>query len=280
MGLHPTARKLLASPFPILGAWLLAGVLAILIPLSKWKKQRKQWYNYYGQYVEYENNQRMYEEQQNQQNQYNNGNQYNNANQGNGNYDRDGRWIPSCSWWQVKCRQQRMYYMAANGDQNQNQIRFPNWYATIGGKLEEERRDREERGENPDSASGALKFVYTWTMIVFIALLVFGSVTLFQKKPLTPLIVVMLIVGQFALLQLILLGQGVIETEGREMEDSYYGWYGQLPILMVYTDWGYFLFTICFSALLTAKIFFDRHFLKDETEPVPAESEYKTMNSA
>lgn len=228
-----------------------------------------------GRYAEYENNQRMYEEQQNQQNQYNNGNQGN----GNGQYDRDGNWIPTCKWWQTKCRQQRMYYMSMNGDQNQ--IRFPNWYATIGGKLEEEGREREERGESPDEASGALKFIYTWTMIVFISMLVFGAVTIFQKKPVTPLIVVMLIIGQFALLQLILLGQGVIATEGREMEDSYYGWYGQLPVLMVYTDWGYFLFSIGFSVLLTAKILVDKYILKDETEPVTAEdSDYKNMNAA
>jgi hypothetical protein len=50
---------------------------------------------------------------------------------------------------------------------------------------------------------------------------------------------------------------------------------------MVYTDWGYFLFSIGFSILLTAKILVDKYILKDETEPVPTEeSNYKTMDAA
>ena len=85
---------------------------------------------------------------------------------------------------------------------------------------------------NADEASGAVKFVYVWTLLVFIGMLAFGGITIFQRKPLTPLIITMLIIGQFALMQLILLGQGVISTEGREMEDSVYGWYGQMAVLM------------------------------------------------
>jgi len=182
--------------------------------------------------VEYENAQKQYEEQQRQyeeqqQYQYNNGN-YNNGQQGN--YDRNGNYYPSCSWWQFKCRKQRFAYMQANGDENN--IAFPGWYAAIGGRTEEDRREREEVVGSADEAPGAVKFVYTWTLIVFIGMLIFGGITIFQRKPVTPLIVIMLIIGQFALMQLFLLGQGVIATEGREMEDSVYGWYGQLAVLM------------------------------------------------
>uniref|UniRef100_A0A7S3LB95 Uncharacterized protein n=1 Tax=Amphora coffeiformis TaxID=265554 RepID=A0A7S3LB95_9STRA len=277
--LNPSTRAFLASPFPILGAWVLGGILSIVVPLSKWKKQKNQWYNYYGRYVEYENNQRAYEEQQKQyqeqqQYQYNNNGNYNNRQQGN--YDRDGNWYPSCSWWQFKCRQQRMAYMQANGDNNN--IVFPSWYAAIGGRTEEDDREREEMEGSTDEASGAVKFVYTWTLIVFIGMLIFGGITIFQRKPVTPLIVIMLIIGQFCLMQLFLLGQGVIVTEGREMEDSVYGWYGQLAVLMVYSDWAYFLFSVCFSALLCVKIFVDKYVLKDETEPIAQESTYKNMN--
>ena len=157
--------------------------------------------------------------------------------------------------------------MQANGDNNN--IRFPNWYASIGGRTEEDQRGREEMGANADEASGALKFIYTWTLLVFLGMLLFGAVTIYKRKPLTPLIVTMLIIGQFALMQLILLGQGVIATEGREMEDSVFGWYGQLPVLMVYSDWGYFLFSIGFSVLLCAKIFVDKYYLKNEIEDHP-----------
>lgn len=232
MRLTPKARAFLASPFPVLGAWVIGGLLSIFVPLVKWKNQRKQWYDYYGRYVEYENNQRAYEEQQ--ENQYNNNNNNNNGNNNNGqngNYDRDGNWYPSCSWWQFKCRQRRFAYMNANNDGDDNNIQFPNWYATIGGRTEEDREGEEMEGA-ADEAPGAVKFVYTWTLLVFIAMLIFGGITIFKRKALTPLIVIMLIVGQFALLQLLLLGQGVIVTEGREMEDSVYGWYGQLAVLM------------------------------------------------
>ena len=254
----PTLKTFLASPIPVLGAWILGGILTIIVPLAKWKKQKQDWYNYAGRYVEYENNQRQYEEQQNYQ--YNN----NQAGGGQNGYYRDGVFYPNCRWFQFQCRQRRFAYMQANGN-GDNNIRFPNWYASIGGRTEEDRRGREEMGD-ADEASGAVKFVYTWTLLVFIGLLIFGAITIYQRKPLTPLIVTMLIIGQFALMQLILLGQGVIATEGREMEDSIYGWHGQLPVLMVYSDWGYFLFSIGFSVLLTVKIFMDKYFLRNEIE--------------
>lgn len=293
MTLSPSARKLLASPFPILGAWILAGILTIVVPLSKFRRQRQQYYNYAGRYVEYQNNQRNYEQQQKQyqeQQQYQYNNNYGQGNYNQGNYNQqqgnNGQWYQSCSWWQVKCRQNRMAYMSANGDNNNNNIRFPDWYATIGGRTEEDSRDREEMGQNADAASGAVKFVYTWTLIVFIGMLIFGGITIFQRKPLTPLIITMLVIGQFALMQLVLLGQGVIQTEGRQMEDSVYGWFGQLPILMVYSNWGYFLFSIGFSVLLSVKIILDKYVLKDETERPGAAagaaetSSYKSMDMA
>jgi hypothetical protein len=57
VALSPSVKTFLTSPFPLMGAWILAGVLTIIVPISKWKKQTKQYYQYYGKYVEYENNQ-------------------------------------------------------------------------------------------------------------------------------------------------------------------------------------------------------------------------------
>ena len=51
MKLTPSTRAFLASPFPILGAWVLGGILSIVVPLSKWKKARNQYYQYMGRYV-------------------------------------------------------------------------------------------------------------------------------------------------------------------------------------------------------------------------------------
>jgi hypothetical protein len=107
--------------------------------------------------------------------------------------------------------------MKQYNDGGDNQIYFPDWYATIGGVADGEDGDREE-GASSDQATGALKFIYAWTLVMWVALLVFGAVTIFKRKSVAPLMVTMLIVGQFALLQLLMVGQGVLATEGREIE--------------------------------------------------------------
>ena len=43
---------------PILGVWLLAGILSATIPLMQWGVNRGKYYSAYGYYIAYENEQR------------------------------------------------------------------------------------------------------------------------------------------------------------------------------------------------------------------------------
>ena len=44
------------SGFLLLG-WAISGILAIIIPVSKWSAERNKYYGYYGQYNAYEQQQ-------------------------------------------------------------------------------------------------------------------------------------------------------------------------------------------------------------------------------
>ena len=64
---------------PIILAYLVTGVLSVIIPVSQWTANKNAYYNAAGYYIEYENQQQEYEEQQNgNYNNYNNNNNNNN----------------------------------------------------------------------------------------------------------------------------------------------------------------------------------------------------------
>jgi hypothetical protein len=197
---------------------------------------------YKGQAIEYQNQQRAYEEAQRGNN---NNNNENNQNRG---------W--TCQWYQYQCRKNRAYYMQQSG--NGDQIYTPEWYTFLGGKSEMDQRDREEAGLQ-GQATGALKFVYSWTMIMFIGILIYGVFSFYRcSAHIYPLGVIstMLVFAQFCILMLIVLCQGVITTENRELENSVYGWYGQMGVLMVYTNFWYFVHCFLFSIILTLRTAF------------------------
>jgi len=223
----------------LVAIWIVAGIMTMMIPRGQFNSNRQGYYNAYGRYVEYENQQRQYEQQQN-----------GNNNNGNGNYYS----YPTCAWYQWQCRKKQYYYRMQMQDNN-DQIRTPDWYRFIGGRAgdgEEDDRFYEEMGmtkpEDP-SATGAVKFVFTWSQILFVLLLVYGVGVLLTGRSIVGLVVCMLFFAQFSLLNLLLLGQGVIRTDGRMLEDSVYGWAGQLPILMAYMDLAYVLFCLGFCGL-------------------------------
>ncbi len=222
-------RIILHSPWPLVAVWWIGGALALFVPVMKWNRAKMPYYNAYGRYQEYENNQRAYEEAQNGNNNQNYNNQYN----------------PSqmCNWWQFKCRQQVYYYRAMQQGGNENRQITPPWYQYLGGLHEEEDREaREQMGQSFDQASGPVKFVYTWSIIIFISLLLFGTYTTIKKKSFVFLGFALAVVLQYSLLMMLLLPQGVISTDDRDLEESVYGWYGQLGVLMVYFYYGQCLF--------------------------------------
>jgi hypothetical protein len=107
-----------------------------------------------------------------------------------------------------------------------------------------------------DETSGALKFVHSWTTIMFFGLLAYGVFALYRgSSTVYPmgLVVSMFVFAQFCLLMMIVVCQGVISTENRELEESVYGWYGQMGVLMVYSDFWYLLHCLIFIVVFTLR---------------------------
>ena len=238
----------------VVAGWIVAVILALAIPSGTYTAGKTKYYNAYGRYVEYENQQRQYEQNQNNNNNNNNynGNYNNNNNNNNNNYYGV---TMDCSWYDYQCRKQRHYYRMSQDGGRDGQVYTPDWYTFINGMEgdgEEDRRYYEEMGlsYDADAPQGPLQFVHVWTLLMFLGMAVYGGVVLYTGTGLVGLIVVLTIFAQFALLQLLLCGQGVIKTDGRQMEDSVYGWNGQLGVLMVYTNFAYTIFGFGFALVL------------------------------
>jgi hypothetical protein len=224
----------------VVSVWILSGILSIWIPHSKWEASRDEYYTATGYAIEAEQEQRAYEEAQRDQN--NQGYYYSTES--------------NCAWYQWACRKAAYSYRQnyenqneQNGNNNAEDVNtIPMWYIFLGGETEEGRRDREEAGLSTDSTR-ALDFLYTWTLLLFAVVLVYGAYTLFRLRQngTTYLIVTLLLLFQFSLMTMILLAQGVIQTEDRQMEDSVYGWYGQKGVLMVYTYYALCWFSGLFA---------------------------------
>jgi hypothetical protein len=119
-----------------------------------------------------------------------------------------------------------------NGNGERMDLYTPSWYNYLGGKYDDiASRDREALGmDSSVDNSGALRFVYTW----FVAILAYGSYVFYKRQSLMTLNVMMGLVWQYALLLMILMPQGIITTEERDLERNVYGWFGQMGVLIVY----------------------------------------------
>lgn len=249
------ASYALANPskmlYAALAIWWLGGLLTIVVPIAKWRHSREVFYNVFGRNIEYQNAQRQAERNQNNQNNY-----YN------------GYGMRNCSWWQWNCRKQQykfhqQYYqnMQQNGEQQaQRRVYTPRWYNFLGGKMpSEDDRHREEMGFE-QSSSGGVKFVYAWSLVMFVALLLYTSFVMYRqyqfRNQLTFSVgmvwVLLLTVFQYTFLMLVLVPQGVIETDDRDLENYPYGWYGQFPILLTYFLYAVSLFSGIALLLLTS----------------------------
>lgn len=257
----------------LLFAWWLSGLVTIFLPVRNWNRSRQAYYSVYGRYIEYELAQRQYQQQQ--QNRNNNNYNYN----AQGYYNQNGQWVANkymynaCRWFQVRCRRQQAKYQQwmqqygranndqRDGQQQRQQMSFtPGWYQFLGGKTSfegEERGDREEMNLSTNSSNGGVKFVYGWSLTLFILVLLYGTLAMWRHRQqiggphLTTLFMAVLGLFQSALLVLVLSAQGVIVTNDRELASSVYGWYGQWPILLVYFEYALLWFTGMTMVLLT-----------------------------
>jgi hypothetical protein len=101
-----------------------------------------------------------------------------------------------------------------------------------------------------DDTPGPVAFVNGYTIILFVALLLYGSFVFITGRAFGGLNMTMAFFSQFLLMIILLLPQGIIATEGRELENSVYGWYGQTAVLMVYENFAYMIFCLSFIGVL------------------------------
>lgn len=255
-------KRVIADPWPFVSLWIVGGFLSLIAPVIHWNKKRQSYYDYIGYQIEYENAQRAYEE----------------ANKDNQDENYNYQSV-DCSWWQWQCRKKVYQYQQQNGDDDQVQV--PQWFIFLGGKTEEQRRQAEESGED-QSSSGVLTFVYWWTIILYVLILVYGALVLIKRKDLRVVVFGLFLFAQFALMLMLLMGQGVIETDGRAIENSIYGWNGQMGVLMVYTAFSMYFYSIIAALMLVLRIALqwwqekkNSKELSDEVEPSSNYKEYE-----
>lgn len=236
-----------ASPILLL-FWTLSAFVVFVAPLIKWSVERNQYYQYAGRYVEYNNQQRQYEQQQN----------------GNNNNNNNINYYNLCGWWDYRCKaQMRQYQQNGQGGNNrdQNQIALPGWYYLFGGHAEEDERQREEMGMS--SYDGTMKFVYSFTVIMFIGLSAYGFGRMYSGKERGSIIGALLVFGMFSLMNLLTTVQGTIDTDDRFFENSVYGWFGQWSVLVAYTDFFMVIHCFFFSLFLGVLMCLDKKAKKD-----------------
>lgn len=250
--------NLIQDPYPFILLWLLGSVVAIVLPRKHFNTAKQEYYTTYGYQVEYENTQRAYEEAQKNNNGDDGGNGKNYYFYYNGSYQ---TYPTDCAWYAFSCRRKQyqfLQYMSNNnngGDNGEEDIAVPSWYRFIGGTTEEDERRYEELGiydTNSTQSSGALKFVYTWIVIMFVGIVASGMFLLVKQQSTVALRVALFLYLQFFLIVIISIGQGTIRTDNRDLEDSIYGFYGQLGILIVYTCFSFLIY--CAAALVALQL--------------------------
>ncbi len=269
-------------------AWIGSGLLAIFIPVIIWNVHRASYFYIVGQYQKkedyYEYQQWYYEQQQQQKNNYYNGNNGNNGNNNNGN-----AYFKECSWINLSCKwNQYKYAMYQNGGGDGDRVRqsLPAWYVFFGQETEEMERWREENMEgereggrrNQAGVNGGLVFAYVLTLGLFIALVSYGAITIGKRESVTTLtafLVVTLVVGLMNLFMSI----SAISADDRDLEDSYYGWYGQTSVLLVYTNFWIMTYSFAFLVAFQVKNYLEKKKNGNEIEQDTASYEFKEMSA-
>jgi hypothetical protein len=197
------------GPVPFLAAWVTVGFLTLIIPYFRWSTMKNKYQEAYGQY------------NQNDENYVGEADEYD---------------TNHCWWYQWNCQS---YYTNGNGEG----VWIPNWYSGWY-TSEEELARANENGESP----GALKFVFAWQMLMFLAILGYGFSVIRNSKPSSGLFGILLVWANVSFLSMWMLASGVIQTDGDLLE--LVGFYGQFSVLMFITDFWYTLFGLVFALAL------------------------------
>lgn len=249
----------------VLVTWIVSGLVAFLAPLIQWSVHKNSFYSAQGYMVEYENQQREYEEQQNQQYEYG---------------DNNNSPYKECGWWNVVCQRQQMkyaeYYMGDNNEDNNYNEQIPGWFVFLsGGQSEVMRRWKEENtgvrdemDETAPSTGEILAVIYMF--VVFAAIFFIGCTTFYKSKPFSTLKWGLAFLINMCIVNILLL-PGLISNEDRMWDESIYGFYGQIGILMAYFDFWVLIFSTIFLVILAREE--KKNALQEE------EKNYKTMSA-
>lgn len=261
---------------PWILSWFASGLAAIIIPLIIWSSQRSVYFMKYGSYNKaqdyYEEQQRYYKQQQEYYEQQQNGNYY----YGYGNQNQS--YYKECSWINWICRKRQWQYATysqdgGNGDEVTQEM--PGWYIFLGGETEAMQRWKEENtGERADGSSSTkgMGFVYFLTLCLFIALLAYGAMSIAKREPITTMMPILVFSAVIGFMNLIM-SVNTISSDDRDMEDSYYGWYGQMGVLMVYTNFWMMLFSFAFMVVFTINNYLGKKMAEKEDEGIEEEGE-------
>lgn len=218
--------------------WVVSGILTVAVPLIHRNIHKNKYQDMYLSYY-WEHEYRQYAENR-KQNYEKYGNNYNYYGAYTNSYA-DYEWVDvnNCKWYKPFCFS---FYANREGEPMPNQEWYPTWYSGFQ-TTEEERMEMEDNLENP----GSLKFVYVWQLIIFIAIMVYGTVVIRNNRNPTGLIVALLVWSNFAFISMWLMADNSIETEGERA--FRWGFYGQISVLIFMTNFWYFLQGLVFAII-------------------------------
>lgn len=152
----------------------------------------------------------------------------------------EGNWRNFCKWYQYKCRRSFYQYQQANGQQEDHQedSQAPWWWFN---------RERDHRGRE-EGSQPVLVFVYVWSLFLFGSILFFGVNQMETNNKIV--ISSLLFFANLAFIMMILLQglEGVVETEGRGVEE--HGFVGQVGVLLFLTYLMWLIFSTAFAFIL------------------------------
>lgn len=216
--LSPSLARIASDTFLL--AWNVSSAVTFVVPLFAFSVARL-------------TSDQEYDENQNNNNNYNNN--YNNGDdkyQNPDNYDQYGNYVGPTYWWQF-------WKSNSNYEQEEgsnDEYGAPWWY--IWGER--------EGGEPDEEGSGAVLFVYLYTLLFFAGLIYVGNTTRMSISKLQALRLALFGFANYCFVIMVLLigMEDVIQTEGREIEET--GFYGQRAVLLLIT---------CLFALVQSIVF-------------------------
>lgn len=140
-----------------------------------------------------------------------------------------------CRWFQFRCKRRNAWYYQAdqiNGADRREENAAPWWW--LGGER------RPEDRSNP-----ALLFAYLWSIVIYVFILHYGYNAMLDKREHVAITALAVFANLCFILMVLLQGMdGVVESEGPQLEEN--GFYGQIGVLMFLTYSCWMIFSLTF----------------------------------